>query len=183
MCGQLHSFSTQDRSSWESVKVLETGNVMTCGGLEPPIFGFMLNAQFTDAIHDCIIWPWWVKSLGLVLISILQSMFLIHLSTYKDSHYKEITVCWFNTLRPRQNGRHFADHPFKRNFLNETLTILIKISLNFVPKGPINNNPALVEIMAWRWRGDKPLFQPMMVSLLTHICITRPQWVNLRWSK
>ena len=45
----------------------------------------------------------------------------------------------------------------------------------FVPKGPINNIPALIQIMAWRRPGDKPLSEPMMVSLLTHICVTRPQ--------
>ena len=56
--------------------------------------------------------------------------------------------------------------------------IPIKISLKFVPKGPINNIPALVQIMAWRRPGDKPLSEPMMVSLPTHICVTRPQWVN-----
>ena len=72
--------------------------------------------------------------------------------------------------------------------LNETFWIPIKISLKFVPKSPINNIPALVEIMAWRRPGDKPLSQPMMVSLLTHISITRPQWVNrlcteLFWKK
>ena len=33
--------------------------------------------------------------------------------------------------------------------------------------------------MAWCWPGDKPLSEPMMVSLLTHICVTRPQWVNI----
>ena len=32
--------------------------------------------------------------------------------------------------------------------------------------------------MAWRRPGDKPLSEPMMVSLLTHICVARPQWVN-----
>ena len=80
-----------------------------------------------------------------------------------------------DTLRPRQNGRHFADDTFKHIFLNENVRIFIKISLNFVPKGPINNNPALVQIMAWRRSGDKPLSEPMMVSLLTHICVTRPQ--------
>ena len=83
-----------------------------------------------------------------------------------------------NTLRPRQNGRRFADDNFKRIFFNENVRISIKISLKFVPKGPINNNPALVQIMAWRRSGDKPLSEPMMVSLLTHICVTRPQWVN-----
>ena len=83
-----------------------------------------------------------------------------------------------NTLRSRQNGRRFADDTFKRIFLNENVRISIKISLQFVPKGPINNNPALVQIMAWRRSGDKPLSKPMMLSLLTHICVTRPQWVN-----
>ena len=52
--------------------------------------------------------------------------------------------------------------------------ISIKISLKFVPKGPINYNPALVQIIARRRSGDKPLSEPMMVSLLTHKCVTRP---------
>ena len=80
-----------------------------------------------------------------------------------------------NTLRPRQNGRRFADDTFKRIFLNENARISIEFSLKFVPKGPINNIPALVQIMAWRRPGDKPLSEPMMVSLQTHICVTRPQ--------
>ena len=84
-----------------------------------------------------------------------------------------------NTLRPRQNGRHFADDTFKCIFLNENVRILIKISLKFVPMGPINNIPALVQIMAWRRPGDKPLSDAMMVSLLTHICVTRAQWVEV----
>ena len=81
-------------------------------------------------------------------------------------------------MRPRQNGRHFADDIFKWIFLNENVRISIKISLKFVPKGQINNIPALVQIMAWHRSGGKPLSEPMMVSLLTHICVTRPQWVN-----
>ena len=39
---------------------------------------------------------------------------------------------------------------FKCIFLNENVLILIKISLKFVPKGPINSIPALVQIMACR---------------------------------
>ena len=84
----------------------------------------------------------------------------------------------FNTLRPRQNGRRFADDTFKRIFLNENVRISIKISLKFVPKGPINNIPVLVQIMAWCRSGDKTLSEPMMVSLLTHIYVTRPRWVK-----
>ena len=83
-----------------------------------------------------------------------------------------------NTLRPRQHDRHFPDDIFRCIFLNENIWIAINISLSFVPKGPIDNIPALVQIMAWRRSGDKPLSEPMMVSLLTHICVTRPQWVK-----
>ena len=88
-----------------------------------------------------------------------------------------LCVC-FNTLRPRRNEQHFADDILKRIFFNENVWISIKISLKFVPKGLINNIPALVQIMAWRRSGDKPLSEPMMVSLPTHICVTRPQWVK-----
>ena len=49
-----------------------------------------------------------------------------------------------NTLRPRQNGRHFADDIFKCIFFNENEWILLLISLKFVPKVRINNIPALV---------------------------------------
>ena len=72
----------------------------------------------------------------------------------------------------------FADDIFKGIFFNENVRIAIKISLNFVPKGPIINTPTLVQILAWRWPGDKPLSEPTMASLLMHICVTRPQWVN-----
>ena len=69
-----------------------------------------------------------------------------------------------NTLRPRQNGRHFADDIFKCIFMNQNVWIPIKISLKFVPKSPINDIPALVQIMTWRRPGDKPLSEPMLVS-------------------
>ena len=68
-----------------------------------------------------------------------------------------------NTLRLRQNGRRFADDTFKRIFFNENVRISIKISLKFVPRGPINIIPALVQIMAWCRPGDKPLSEPMLV--------------------
>ena len=74
-----------------------------------------------------------------------------------------------NTLAPRQNGREFPDDISKYIFLNENSWIAIEISLKFVPKGPNNNIPSLVQIMAWRRSGDKPLSEPMMVRLPTHI--------------
>ena len=94
-------------------------------------------------------------------------------------HWRTIVIIdCFNTLRLRQNGRHFPEDNLKRIFLNQNVWISIKISLKFVPRGPINNFPALVQIMAWRRPGDKPLSAPMMVRLPTHICVTRPQWVK-----
>ena len=62
--------------------------------------------------------------------------------------------CVIITLRPRQNGRHFPVDIFKCISLNENLWISIKISLKFVPKGPINKIPALVQMRAWRRSGD-----------------------------
>ena len=90
-----------------------------------------------------------------------------------------VIMIMFNTLRPIQNGRHLANDTFKRIFLNENIRILIQISLKFVPRGPFNYIPAMVQIMAWRRPGDKPLSEPMMVRLPTHICVTRPQWVKV----
>ena len=89
-----------------------------------------------------------------------------NLSKNRDSH--------LNTLRQRQNGCHFPDDTFKCIFLNENtkcIYISINISLKFVPKVPINHIPTLVSIMAWRRPGDKPLSEPMMVRLPTHICV------------
>ena len=83
------------------------------------------------------------------------------------------------TLRPRQNGRHFPDDTYICFSLSENVWILIKISLKFVPKGPINYIPTLVEIMAWRRPGDKPLSEPMMINVLTNICVTRLQWIKI----
>ena len=88
------------------------------------------------------------------------------------------SILWIDTLRPRQNDRHFPNNIFKCILLNENIWISLNISLKFVPQVPINNIPALVQIMAWRRPGDKPLSGPMMVKLPTHICVTRPQWIN-----
>ena len=54
------------------------------------------------------------------------------------------TRTYVNSSPPGRNGRHFADDVFKCIFLNKKICILIQISLKFVPKGPIDNNPALV---------------------------------------
>ena len=61
-----------------------------------------------------------------------------------------------NTLNWGQNGCHFEDNIFICILLYENVWILIKISLKFDFKGPINNIPALFQIMAWLRSGNKP---------------------------
>ena len=65
-------------------------------------------------------------------------------------------------MRPRQNGRHLKDDMSKCIFLKENVWIPIEISLKIVPKGLINNNPALFQIMAWR----RPVANPMGIPIL-----------------
>ena len=57
-------------------------------------------------------------------------------------------------------------------FFNENVWISM-FSMKIFLKVPIDNIPALVQIMAWCRSGDKSLSEPMLVSLLTHICVTR----------
>ena len=84
-----------------------------------------------------------------------------------------------NLLRPRQNSRRFAADIFNCIFLNENVCISINISIKFVPKVRINYIPALVRIMPWHRPGDNLLSEPITVSLLMHICVTRTQWVYM----
>ena len=90
---------------------------------------------------------------------------------------RTIQTAYKSKLRPKQNGRYIPDDIFKWISFNENKKT-IKISLQFVPKHPINNISALVQTVAWRRLGEKPLSEPTMVSLLKHICVTRPQWVD-----
>ena len=67
---------------------------------------------------------------------------------------------------------------FKCIFVNENVWISLQISPKFVPKVRNNNISAYVQIMHWHWPGDKPSSEPMSISLPTHTCVIRPQWVD-----
>ena len=60
-------------------------------------------------------------------------------------------------------ARHLPEDIFKCIFFNDNTLYSIKILIKFISKVPINNIPALDQIMAWRHSGDKPLSEPMMV--------------------
>ena len=136
---------------WVAIKVL-TGSVNECQD----------SQKWVRSL--CQLWyiPWNVHTIGHV--------------THPGGHSlncRQVTANHFNTSSPRQNGRHFADDISKCVFLYENVWISITISLKFIPKGPIKNIPALVQIMAWRRPGDKPLSESMMVRLPTYICFTQ----------
>ena len=132
--------------------------------------------------------------LNFMMTSTQQTIFLSILWAVQDAlswqrQWDDIILCtifWLacplifslNSLRLWQNGSHFVDDIFKCIFLSENVWISIEISLKFVPKGAINNIPALVQIMALCRPGDKPLSEAMMVNLPMHICVFWPQWVN-----
>ena len=93
--------------------------------------------------------------------------------------YDDTGTCKFtylfnlNTLRPRQNDRHFADSIFKCIFLNENFRISNKISLKFVPKGPIkqysstgsDNGLAPNRRQAIIWINDRQCWRRLYASL------------------
>ena len=55
----------------------------------------------------------------------------------------------------------------------------LKFHCFYFAKSPFNNITALVQAVAWHQPGDKPLSEPRLVSLPTHLCVNRPQWVTL----
>ena len=71
------------------------------------------------------------------------------------------TCIWYFTHLPLgKMADTFADNIF----LNENVWIPIEISLKFVPRGTNDNKSALVQGMAWRWTGDKPLPEQMVAQ-------------------
>ena len=72
------------------------------------------------------------------------SVFCILYSILLASELHTGIFLMLSPLRPRWNRWHFADDIFKFISWNEYILRLIKISLKFIPKGPINNIPALV---------------------------------------
>ena len=88
----------------------------------------------------------------------------------------------FRALLTNWGRDKMAYEIFKCTFLDETCCILIKknISVKYVRKGPIDNNPAFVQIMAWRRKATSHSLTQWWPRLLTHICVSRPQWVKTR---
>ena len=71
----------------------------------------------------------------------------------------------------------FTRH-FQMLFSSGNVWILPNISRKIVGRIRISNIQALLQIIACRLPGDKPLSEPMGITLVTYICVVRPQWVN-----
>ena len=107
-----------------------------------------------ETLKNMVKWATWINK---VLISQPQQHKAVSMLVV---YHIEAETKW-PTFRWRHIQMHFL--------FNENIWISINTSPNFVPKEQINNMFCfLVDV--------KPLFQPMIVSLLTHICATRPQW-------
>ena len=91
---------------------------------------------------------WWFVKISLFISSPLSNRSQLNFARW---------IGWLNLSPLGQYGRHFSDDIFRYILVNEKFCIFIKISLNVVPRDPIDNHPTLVQIMAWYWIGNKPL--------------------------
>ena len=90
------------------------------------------------------------------------------------------TRMWFEHIEAEAIRQTYSRQHFQIHFCEWKCIYLGSDFTEIVHKGPINNIASLVHIMAWRRPGDKPLSEPMMIILFTHISVTRPQIVKLK---
>ena len=62
-----------------------------------------------------------------------------------------------NSSVPGQNGCYLTKDNFKYISMTAKLRILMRIPPKCVPKGPLDNESALFQLMAWRLKGDPAL--------------------------
>ena len=149
-------------------------------GIHRPLVNSPHNGQWRGVLMFTLICAWisgWVNNRGAGDLRRYRAHYDVTVMRYHliTKHNPKFYFLWWtetcstmiNTLKPRQNGRHFPDHIFISMFIKENTWISIKNSRKFVPKGTINNFPAMVQIMAWRRPGDKPLPEAMIASLPT----------------
>ena len=157
------NFEDLSENWWNTSLISETGIFIT---LRPR----QNDHHMANSICRCILFKENIDdyvNAGALAMELLQSyakpsIYVLYFKFHLHLYY----VFWcprkaINTLRPIQNGHHFLDI-FICVFLNEKVWISMAISLKFVSHGPMKNMSALVQIMAWRRSGDKPLSEPMM---------------------
>ena len=122
----------------------------------------------------------WITITAVVWVQFIQQPFINFRHFYIifqviQSARELKSICTFNTLRPNKKAAIFQttfSNAFSWMITNECRS-RFRRSLFLTL---INNMPALDQAMALRWAGNKPLPKPVMVSLLSHLYVTRPQW-------
>ena len=128
---------------------------------------YLLHSTET-AVH--IVFAPWVSLISAV---VPYTSFYSYLSGLHPWHWCNLTSAAvpfnpsINSPPPPPWTRHFADDVIKCIFWNENALISIKNSLKFIPNGQISNILVLVQIMAWRRPGDKPLSELMLTLVET----------------
>ena len=112
---------------------------------------------------------WYYRSLRVVIIFMVSTS--VKLWSTQVPLLNLVYYEWFNppqcrpnTLKLRQNGCHIEEEILKHISLIENYCIMILISLNIVPRGPINIKPILIQTKAWHGTGKKSLSEPVMAS-------------------
>ena len=131
-----------------------------------------LDNGLSPGRRQAIIWT----NAGILLIepwgtNFSEILIDIHTFSFKKIHLKMLSAKW----RPFCLGFNVLTHLDKMAAiladdkcinLNENYRIPIRISLKFIPRSPIDNKSASVEVVAWRWTGDKPLPEAMLTQFI-----------------
>ena len=84
---------------------------------------------------------------------------VLRLSCTKPAIWNHTSTHWW---RDKKDSIFFSDDIFRFILLHENCCILIQISQEYIPNGPIDNEPALVQIMSWRQIGARPSSEPVV---------------------
>ena len=130
----------------------------------------LYNKYNKDMTEMLLVRETWVKQ----MLPEARIIFRYQLWSILTLRHCQISVCivrvhsgshiYLTYLPPEQNGHHFTDDIVECIFTNKKFCILIRISPKVVPKGPIDNNAALVQVRAWRRTGDTALSEQMLLS-------------------
>ena len=139
--------------------------------IEPDIKDGAICANNSHSLH-------WCSVERITMAAKLAANFVV----YQYSFMRALSVVPLpevvNSSPAEQKGHHFADDNFKRIFVNEMFFISMWISMKLVSKGPIHDIPALVQIMAWRRPGDKPLSEPMLAQFTNAYMRHKGGWIS-----
>ena len=122
------------------------------------IFGSAMTLRFRDHV---VVW------VGSERRRSLAAKKMLHVKGTRRAVLQVPPVCrGREALRPRQDGCYFADDILQCMSPIKKFEFCLKFHWTLFQRLPSDNNSALVQIMAWRRAGDKPLSGPMMTWIV-----------------